>query len=93
MCFLFKYTVLYLTFFLQTLLQFSVSHDPSEIILICLFGDQETFHIHIINEYEMIIIMKTVVLLNIFMETMMHSFQESDKKKVQKNNIYLTSLD
>ncbi len=37
--------------------------------------------------------LKTVVLLNIFVETMMHSFQDSDQKKVQKNNIYLTSFD
>ncbi len=27
----------------QSLLQSSVSHDPSEIILICWFGAQETF--------------------------------------------------
>jgi len=29
--------------FQQSLLQSSVSHDPSEIILICWFGAQETF--------------------------------------------------
>ncbi len=34
--------------FQQLLLQSSVSHDPSEITLICLFGAQETFLI-IIN--------------------------------------------
>ncbi len=34
--------------FQQLLLHSSVSHDPSEIILICWFGAQETFHI-IIN--------------------------------------------
>ncbi len=36
----------------------SVSHDPSEIFLICLFATQDTFHI--------IIMLKTVVLFNIF---------------------------
>ncbi len=32
-------------FFNQSILQSSVSHDPSEIILICWFGAQETFFI------------------------------------------------
>ncbi len=32
----------------QLLLQSSVSHDPSEIIVICRFGAQETFPIIII---------------------------------------------
>ncbi len=35
--------------FLASLLQSSVSHDPSEIILICWFAPQETFIIIIIN--------------------------------------------
>ncbi len=33
----------------QPLLQSSVSHEPSEIILICLFGAQETFLINVEN--------------------------------------------
>jgi len=43
--------------FSESLLQSSVSHDPSEIIQIWLFGAQETF------------LLKTVALLNILMET------------------------
>jgi len=43
-----------------SLLQSSVSHDPSEIILIlCGFGAQETF---------LLSMLKTAVLLNIFVE-------------------------
>jgi len=41
--------------FLASLLQSLVSHDPSEIILICWFGAQET----------LLSMLKTVVLLNI----------------------------
>ncbi len=43
----------------QSLLQSSVSHDPSEIILICWFGAQETF-----------LIITNVENLNNFVETM-----------------------
>ncbi len=45
--------------FSASLLRSSVSHDPSEIILKCWFAAQETF-------------IKTVVLLYIFVETMIH---------------------
>ncbi len=40
-------------FYQQALLQSSVSHDPSEIILICWFGAKETFliNMHIENSY------------------------------------------
>ncbi len=38
--------------FQQQLHQYSVSHDPSEIILICRFGDKETHVIiHVENSY------------------------------------------
>ncbi len=53
--------------FSASLLQSSVSHDPSEIILICWFAAQKTFLI-IIN-------VKTVVLLNIFVETIIYLFR------------------
>ncbi len=46
--------------FYASLLQSSVSHDPSEIILICWFTAQETFLIIVI------ISVKTVVLLYLF---------------------------
>ncbi len=36
----------------QLLLQFSVSHDPSEIILICWFGAQEMFLIIISDTFD-----------------------------------------
>jgi len=49
--------------FLTSLLQSSVSHDPSEITIICWFAAQETFLI--------IIIIEIVVLLIIFVETIM----------------------
>ncbi len=55
-------TVFY--FNILSLLQSLVSHDPSEIILICWFGDQETFLI--------IIYIEKVVLLNISAETIIH---------------------
>ncbi len=38
-----KYNYIYSYDFQQPLFQFSVSHDPSEIILICRFRAQETF--------------------------------------------------
>ncbi len=47
--------------FSASLLQSSVSHDPSEIILICWFDAQETFLIIINAEY--------FVLLNTFVKT------------------------
>ncbi len=66
--------------FHQPLLQSLELHDHSPIILICLFGAQETFLTSII--------LNTVVLLNIFVETMIHYFQVPfDKWK--KNSIYL----
>ncbi len=37
------------TEFSASLLQSSVSHDPSEIILICWFDEQETFIINVEN--------------------------------------------
>ncbi len=46
----------------QPLLQSSVSHDPSELFLIFCFAAQETF----------LIILETVVLLNIFPETVIY---------------------
>ncbi len=71
--------------FQQPLNQSSVSHDPSEIILICWFSAQETFII-IIN-------IENLVLLNIFAETMIFFRILSKehnllKKKNEKNNIY-----
>ncbi len=39
--------------FQQSLLQASMSHDPSEIILLCWFGAQETFIIK--PEYQSVI--------------------------------------
>ncbi len=45
------------TQFLASLLQSSVSHDPSEIILICWFAAQETFVI--------IIIIIIIIIINI----------------------------
>ncbi len=45
--------------FQQSLHQFSVSHDPSEITLICWFAAQELF-------LQLLSVLKTVVLLNIF---------------------------
>ncbi len=62
----------------QPLLQSSVSHDPSEIILICLFGAQETLSM-----------LKTVVLLNIFLETVIISFRSFNESNVFKKSIYL----
>ncbi len=51
--------------FQQPLLQ-SVSYDPSEIIVISWFGAQETF----------IIIITVGIITNIFVETMIHFFQD-----------------
>jgi len=45
-----------------------VSHGPSEIILICCFGGQEIVVI--------IIMLKTVLLFNTFVETVMIFFDE-----------------
>ncbi len=53
---------------LQTLPQSSVSHDPSEII-------------NNNNNLFLLSILKTVVLLNIFVETMIHFFQEYTENK------------
>ncbi len=44
------YTNIYIYFYYK-ILQSSVSHDPSEIILICLFAAQETFTIIFIIYY------------------------------------------
>ncbi len=56
--------------FLASLLQFSVSRGPSKIILICWFGPYGR---------SLLSLLKMVVLINIFMETMIHFFQESSK--------------
>ncbi len=48
---------------LQTLLQSSVTHEPSEIILIWWFSAQETF--------VLLSVLKKVVLLNIFVERLL----------------------
>ncbi len=53
--------------FQQPLLQSSVSHDPSEIILICWFGAQETFLLIIII---IIINVENSCCLIFFVETM-----------------------
>ncbi len=56
-CFLFEYIVKCNLFlwckaeFSASLLQSSVSHDPSEIILICWFNAQETFIINVENDW------------------------------------------
>ncbi len=64
--------------FLASLLQSSMSHDPSEIILICWFAAQETF---------LIIVLKTVVLLNIFAETVLffEGFFDEYKRSKEQN--------
>ncbi len=59
----------------------SVSHDPSEIFLICWFAAQETFMITINVE--------TVVLLRISVETMIFfSKKQTNKKKVFTSNMF-----
>ncbi len=63
--------------FQQSLLQSSVSHDPSEIILICWFDAQETIII-IIN-------VKTVVLLNIFLCEKKHDTFFSILRQIESN--------
>ncbi len=62
---------------------FSATWSLKKIILIFLFGAQETFPI-IIN-------VKIFVLLNIFVEILIHLFflECFDGQKVQKNSIYL----
>ncbi len=55
-----------------SLLRSSVSHDPSEIILICWFAAQESFLIIIL----LFSMLKTVVVVPIFTETM-HFFHDS----------------
>ncbi len=52
--------------FQQPLLQSLESHDPPEIILICLFSAQVTF---------IMMMLKTVMLLNIYMDTVIHFFK------------------
>ncbi len=61
-------------------LKFSVSHDPSEISLICRFGAQETFL--------SLSALKTVVLVNIFV----HVFLPSDLNRKLPNNSILYQL-
>ncbi len=48
---------------MQSLLKSSISHDPSEIILICWFDDWETFLIGINIIEDGFIFVKTVILL------------------------------
>ncbi len=65
-----------------------MSHDPSEIILICWFAAQETFLI-IINKKIIIIKKKTVVLFNVFVEILINFFFRILWWKVQKKSITL----
>ncbi len=51
----------------QTLLQSSVSHDPSEITLICWFAAQETFIININVKTMLLNIVETVSLFEDFL--------------------------
>ncbi len=68
----FKITFLYIKnnifLVMTTLLQSSVSHDPSEIILICWFGAQYFFFL-------LLSMLKTAVLLNIFGDSVIHFFR------------------
>ncbi len=65
--------------FSASLLQSSVSHDPSEIILICSFTAQETFLL--------LLMLKTV---NIFVQIVIHYISGFfDELKVEKNCGYL----
>ncbi len=57
------------------ILQSAVSHDPSEITLICWFGAQETLFISVENTY---VFVETIIFPGCF-----------DEKKVQKNSIYV----
>ncbi len=61
--------------FQQPLLHISVSHDPSEIILICWFGAQETF---------LIISVKNTFVLLIFVETWYILSEFFDGENIQK---------
>ncbi len=55
--------------------RYSMPHDPSEIIGICWFGAQET----------LLLMLKTAVLLNIFLETMtVFCFQKSLMNKLKR---------
>ncbi len=65
--------------FQQSLLQSSVSHDLLEFILICLFALLSS-----------VLCCKTVVLINIFVETVKHSFQDSlmNKKISKEQNLF-----
>ncbi len=56
--------------FQQPLVQSSLSQDPSEIILICWFGDMDK-HVFLLT------MLKAVLLLNIFVDTMIHSLMNS----------------
>ncbi len=67
--------------FSASLLQSSVSHDPSEIILICWFCAQETWPITII-----IINTENITLLNIFLDFFSTGF--FDALNVRKNSIF-----
>ncbi len=64
-----------------SLLQSLVSHDPSEFILICWFASQGTFII-------IIIMLKTVVLIYIFVKTMILHFKAFFDEQKIKNSIY-----
>ncbi len=62
----------------MSLLQSSVSHVPSEIILICSFFLKKHFLL--------LSMLKTAVLLNIFVETVMHFFSGFFEEQNVKNN-------
>ncbi len=76
------------------LLQSSVSHYPSEIIRICCYSSQKTFLIIIINVLVLLLLLLlssliikvilSVVLLNIFVDRVMHFFLDKIKNKKNK---------
>ncbi len=71
--YIFKYNLWWQSWISALLLQSLASYDPSEIILICWFAAQEIFLIIINVEKQQ---------LNIFVETMIHFFnQDFDKCK------------
>ncbi len=72
--------------FHQSLLQSSVSHDPSEILLICSFGAQGTF---------LIIIMLKLILINLMHPrwiTVLFSFSLYTTQEPNKDNVINTRI-